>query len=57
MSGESLTLELVFSLLLESIAGVSAYCSRYIIGNIDALRNAVFVGFSSSIILLINIPG
>ena len=54
MSGESLTLELVFSLLLESIAGVSA---RYITENIVALRNAIFLGVSSSIIMLINIPG
>lgn len=44
MSGESLTLDLVFSLLLESIAGVSAYWSRYITENIVALGNAVFVG-------------
>ena len=57
MSGESLTLDLVFSLLLESIAGVSAYWSRYITENIVASRNAVFVGFSSSMIMLINIPG
>lgn len=41
MSGESLNPELVFSLLLESIAGVWA---RYITENIVALGNAVFVG-------------
>ena len=57
MSGESLTPELVYSLLLMSIAGVSAWWSRYIIGNIIALRIAVFVGVSSSIFMLINISG
>ena len=57
MSGESLTPELVYSLLLMSIAGVSAWWSRYIIVNIIALRIAVFVGVSSSIFMLINIPG
>ena len=57
MSGESLTPELVYSLLLMSIAGVSAWGSRYIIENIVALRIAVFVGVSSSIFMLINISG
>ena len=57
MSGESLTPELVYSLLLMSIAGVSAWWSRYIIENIVALRIAVFVGVSSSIFMLIKIPG
>ena len=57
MSGESLTPELVYSLLLMSIAGVSAWWSRYIIKNIVALRIAVFVGVSSSIFMLINISG
>ncbi len=57
MSSESLTPELVYSLLLMSIAGVSAWWSRYIIVNIIALRIAVFVGVSSSIFMLINIPG
>lgn len=57
MSGESLTPELVYSLLLMSISGVSAWWSRYIIENIVALRIAVFVGVSSSIFMLINISG
>ena len=57
MSGESLTPELVYSLLLMSIAGVSAWWSRYIIENIVALRIAVFVGVSASIFMLINISG
>ena len=57
VSGESLTPELVYSLLLMSIAGVSAWWSRYIIENIIALRIAVFVGLSSSIFMVINIPG
>ena len=57
MSGESLTPELVYSLLLMSIAGVSAWWSRYIIENFVALRIAVFVGVSSSIFMLINISG
>ena len=57
VSGESLTPELVYSLLLMSIAGVSAWWSRYIIENIVALRIAVFVGVSSSIFMLINISG
>ena len=57
MSGETLTPEIVYSLLLMSIAGVSAWWSRYIIKNIVALRIAVLVGISSSIFMLINIPG
>lgn len=57
MSGETLTPELVYSLLLMSIAGVTAWWSRYIIENIIALRIAVFVGVSSSILMLINILG
>ena len=57
MSGESLTPELVYSLLLMSISGVSAWWSRYIIENIVALRIAVFVGVSSSIFMVINISG
>ena len=57
MSGETLTPELVYSLLLMSIAGVTAWWSRYIIENIVALRIAVFVGVSSSILMLINILG
>ena len=57
MSGESLTPELVYSLLLMSIDGVSAWWSRYIIENIVALRIAVLVGVSSSLFMLINISG
>ena len=57
VSGETLTPELVYSLLLMSIAGVTAWWSRYIIENIIALRIAVFVGVSSSILMLINILG
>ena len=57
MSGETLTPEVVYSLLLMSIAGVSAWWFRYIIENIVALRIAVFVGVSSSIFLLMNIQG
>ena len=57
MSGETLTPELVYSLLLMSIAGVTAWWSRYIIENIIVLRIAVFVGVSSSILMLINILG
>ncbi len=57
MSGESLTPELVYSLLLMSVAGVSAWWFRYIIENIIALRISVFVGVSASIFMLINIPG
>ncbi len=57
MSGETLTPELVYSLLLMSMAGVTAWWSRYVIENIVALRIAVFVGVSSSIFMLINIPG
>ena len=57
MSGESLTPELVYSLLLMSISGVSAWWSRYIIENIVALKIAVFVGVSSSIFMVINISG
>ena len=57
MSGETLTPEVVYSLLLMSIAGVSAWWSRYIIENIVALRIAVFIGVSSSILLLMNIQG
>ena len=57
MSGETLTPEVVYSLLLMSIAGVSAWWFRYILENIVALRIAVFVGVSSSIFLLMNIQG
>ena len=57
MSGETLTPEVVYSLLLMSIAGVSAWWSRYITENIVALRISVFVGVSSSIFMLINIQG
>ena len=57
MSGETLTPEVVYSLLLMSIAGVSAWWSRYVIENIVALRIAVFIGVSSSIFMLINIQG
>ena len=57
MSGETLTPEVVYSLLLMSIAGVSAWWSRYIMENIVALRIAVFIGVSSSILLLMNIQG
>ena len=57
MSGESLTPVLVYSLMLMSIAGVSAWWSRYVIENIVALRIAVFVGVSSSIFMILNFPG
>ena len=57
MSGETLTPEIVYSLLLMSIAGVSAWWSRYIMKNIVALRISVLVGVSSSIFMLINIQG
>ena len=57
MSGETLTPEVVYSLLLMSIAGVSAWGSRYIMENIVALRISVLVGVSSSIFMLINIQG
>ena len=57
MSGETLTPEVVYSLLLISIAGVSAWWSRYIMENIVALRISVLVGVSSSIFMLINIQG
>jgi len=57
VSGDSLTPELVYSLLLMSIAGVSAWWSRYIIEDIVALRISVIVGVSTSIFMLINIPG
>ena len=57
MSGESLSAELVYSLLLMSIAGVAAWWSRYIIENIVALRISVLVGVSSSIFMAINFPG
>ena len=57
MSGETLTPEVVYSLLLMSIAGVSAWWSRYIMENIVALRILVVVGVSSSIFMLINIQG
>ena len=57
MSGETLTPEVVYSLLLMSIAGVSAWWSRYIMENIVALRISVLVGISSSIFMLINIQG
>ena len=57
MSGETLTPEVVYSLLLMSIAGVSAWWSRYIMENIVALRISVLVGVFSSIFMLINIQG
>lgn len=57
MSGETLTPEVVYSLPLMSIAGVSAWWSRYIMENIVALRISVLVGVSSSIFMLINIQG
>ena len=57
MSGETLTPEVVYSLLLMSIAGVSAWWSRYIMKNIVALRISVLIGVSSSIFMLINIQG
>ena len=57
MSGESLTPEIVFSLLMMSIAGVSSWWSRYIIKNMAALRISVFVGISFAIFMLINITG
>ena len=57
MSGETLTPEVVYSLLLMSIAGVSAWWSRFIMKNIVALRISVLVGVSSSIFMLINIQG
>ena len=57
MSGETLTPEVVYSLLLMSIAGVSAWWSRYIMENIVALRISVLVGVSSSTFMLINIQG
>jgi len=57
VSGETLTPEVVYSLLLMSIAGVSAWWSRYIMKNIVALRISVLVGVSSSIFMLINIQG
>jgi len=57
VSGESLSAELVYSLLLMSIAGVAAWWSRYIIENIVALRISVLVGVSSSIFMAINFPG
>ena len=57
MPGETLTPEVVYSLLLMSIAGVSAWWSRYIMKNIVALRISVLVGVSSSIFMLINIQG
>ena len=57
MSGETLTPEVVYSLLLMSIAGVSTWWSRYIMKNIVALRISVLVGVSSSIFMLINIQG
>ena len=57
MSGETLTSELVYSLLVMSIADVSARWSRYIIENIVALRIAVFVGVSFSIFMIMDSPG
>ena len=57
MSGETLTPELVYSLMVMSIAGVSAWWSRYIIKNIVALRTAVFVGVLSSTFMIINSLG
>jgi len=57
VSGESLTPEIVFSLFMMSIAGVSSWWSRYIIKNMAVLRISVFVGISFSIFMLINISG
>ena len=57
MSGESLTPEIVFSLLVMSISGVSAWWFRNIIENKAALRISVFVGISSALFMLINISG
>ena len=57
MSGESLTSELVYSLLVMSIADVSFWWSRYIIENIVALRIAVFVGVSFSIFMIMDSLG
>ena len=55
MSGESLTTEIVYSLLLMSFSGVSAWWSKYIIRNITAVRVSVFVGVSSAIVMMIHI--
>jgi len=57
VSGESLTPEIVFSLLMMSIAGVSSWWSRHIVENLAALRISVFVGISFAIFMLINISG
>ena len=55
MSGESLTPEIVFSLLMMSIAGVSSWWSRHIIENLAALRISVFVGISFAIFMLLKL--
>ena len=55
MSGESLTMEIVYSLLLMSFSGVSAWWSKYIIRNITAVRVSVFVGVSSAVVMMIHI--
>ena len=57
MSGETLNSELVYSLLVMSIADVSAWWSRYIVENIVALRIAVLVGLSFSIFMIMDSPG
>ena len=57
MSGETLTSELVYSLLVMSIADVSAWWSRYIVENIVALRIAVFIGVSFSTFMIMDSPG
>ena len=57
MSGETLTPELVYSLLVISFSCVSAWWSRYIIENIVALRIAVFVGVSFSLFMIMDSPG
>ena len=55
MSGESLTMEIVYSLLLMSFSGVSAWWSKYIIRNITAVRISVFVGVSTAVFMMIHI--
>ena len=57
MSGETLTSELVYSLLVMSIADVSAWWSRYIIENFIALRIAVLNGVSFSIFMIMDSTG
>ena len=57
MSGETLTSELVYSLLVMSIADVSAWWSRYITENFVALRIAVLNGVSFSIFMIMDSTG